>query len=50
VNARRLLPLAHETLVFDNSGREPALMFEMRFGRVLSKIDKMPVWAQSLVD
>jgi predicted ABC-type ATPase len=49
-NARHVLQLVHQGLVFDNSGAEPRLVFEMRGGRVLSLTDQIPEWAAALLE
>jgi predicted ABC-type ATPase len=49
-NASHVLQLVHQGLVFDNSGAEPRPVFEMRGGRLLSLIDKIPEWAAALLE
>jgi predicted ABC-type ATPase len=48
-NAAFILPLVHQGLVFDNSGAEPRPVFEIRHGRVVSRTDEVPEWAQNLL-
>ena len=49
-NAKRVLRLVHEALVFDNSGTEPKPIFEMRGSQVLIIADEIPAWAATLLD
>jgi predicted ABC-type ATPase len=48
-NARQVLRIVHQGLVFDNSGAEPRPVFEMRRGRLLSRSDEVPAWAAALL-
>ena len=50
LNAKRVLRIVHQGLVFDNSGAEPKPVFEMRMGRVLSMADEIPAWAATLLE
>ena len=47
-NARPVLRIVHQGLVFDNSGAEPRPVFEMRKGRLLKMADEIPTWAATL--
>jgi predicted ABC-type ATPase len=47
-NARQLLPIVHQALVFDNSGAEPRPVFEMRKGQILNTADEIPTSATAL--
>jgi predicted ABC-type ATPase len=49
-NASRALRIVHEGLVFDNSGSQPRLIFEMRAGQVLHIADEIPAWAAALLE
>ena len=49
-NARRLVPIVHQALVFDNSGAEPRPVFEMPQGQLLSTADEIPTWATTLLE
>ena len=49
-NARRLVPIVHQALDFDNSGAEPRPVFEMRQGQLLSTADEIPTWATTLLE
>jgi predicted ABC-type ATPase len=48
-NARQLLPIIDQALVFDNSGAEPRPVFEMRKGQILNTADEIPIWATALL-
>ena len=48
-NARRLLRIVDQALVFDNSSAEPKRLLEMRHGQVLDRSDEMPDWATGLL-
>ena len=48
-NARQLVPIVHQALVFDNSGAEPLPVFEMRMGQLLDTADVIPTWAVMLL-
>ena len=49
-NARQLVPIVHQALVFDNSGAEPRPVFEMRKGQLLNTADEIPTWATTLLE
>jgi len=49
-NLKQIIKITSETLVYDNSGAEPALMIELRGGIVVSEISEMPSWARSLLE
>jgi predicted ABC-type ATPase len=49
-NARYLVRIVHQALAFDNSGAEPALVFEMRSGKVLTVSARLPQWAAALLE
>jgi predicted ABC-type ATPase len=49
-NARRLIPIVHQALVFDNSGAEPRPVFEMRRGQLRNADDEIPTWATTLLE
>jgi predicted ABC-type ATPase len=48
-NAREMLRIVHEALVYDNSSTEPRSVFEMREGRVSHMADEIPSWAVALL-
>lgn len=48
--ARRILPLVHEALVYDNSREEPKHILTMRMGKVANIASEMPAWAAMLVE
>jgi predicted ABC-type ATPase len=43
-NARHLLEIVHQALVFDNSGAEPRPVFVMRKGQLLNTTQEIPAW------
>ena len=49
-NARQLVAVVHQALVFDNSGAEPRPVFEMRKGQLLNTADEIPTWATTLLE
>jgi predicted ABC-type ATPase len=49
VNAEKMLRVAHQSLVFDNSGKAPVLLFEAREGIILRMERNLPAWAVGLV-
>ncbi len=49
-NAKRVLRIVHEALVFDNSGSQPKQIFEMRAGRVVHIANEIPPWAAALLE
>lgn len=49
-NARHVLQIVHQALVFDNSGAEPRPVFVMRKGQLLSAVHEIPTWATALLD
>ena len=49
-NARQVLRLVHQGLVFDNSGAEPRPVFERRTGRLLRMANEIPAWASTLLE
>ena len=49
-NARPVLRIVHQALVFDNSGAEPRRVFEMRKGQLLDIADEIPPWAGALLE
>jgi predicted ABC-type ATPase len=49
-NLKQIIKITSETLVYDNSGTEPALMIEFRGGIVVSEISDIPSWARSLLE
>jgi predicted ABC-type ATPase len=49
-NARQVLQIVHQALVFDNSGAEPRPVFEMRRGQLLKTADEIPTWATALLE
>jgi predicted ABC-type ATPase len=48
-NARQVLQIVHQALVFDNSGAEPRPVFEVRRGQSLPTVHEIPTWAASLL-
>ncbi|HTU45751.1 MAG TPA: AAA family ATPase [Bryobacteraceae bacterium] len=48
-NAKKVLSLVHETIIYDNSGPEPTLIVEIRSGRVVTKASELPLWASELI-
>jgi predicted ABC-type ATPase len=49
-NARQLLRIVNQGLVFDNSGAELRPVFEVRKGRILKMADEIPAWAAILLE
>jgi predicted ABC-type ATPase len=49
-NARGVLRIVHQGLVFDNSGAEPRPVFEMRKGGLFNWADEIPAWAATLLE
>lgn len=49
-NARQLVRIVHQALVFDNSGAEPRPVFEIRKGQLLTTADEIPTWATRLLE
>ena len=49
-NAKQLLTIMDEAFVYDNSGPEPKLIFELRAGRLSSKSSYIPEWARGLLE
>lgn len=45
-NLRRVVDLADESILYDNSGPEPRLIAEIRAGKVVSISGELPDWAQ----
>lgn len=47
-NLKQVMHVASETLIYDNSGPEPALILEIRSGQVVSRASDIPPWACNL--
>lgn len=49
-NVKQLVTIVDEAFVYDNSGPEPKLIFELRTGRLWSKSSYLPDWARGLLE
>ena len=49
VNARRVLRVVHEALVFDNTGEKPELVLELREGHVISRAETLRKWVLGIL-
>lgn len=49
-NARHVLQIVHQALIFDNSGAEPRSVFDMRNGQLFNTADEIPNWATALLE
>lgn len=48
--AKQLFTIVDETMVYDNSGLEPKLIFDLRAGCLLIKSSYVPDWARGLFE
>jgi predicted ABC-type ATPase len=49
-NLQQLVKIVNEALIYDNSGPEPKLIFEIRSGEVGKKANDLPRWARNLLE
>ena len=49
VNARRVLRVVHEALVFDNTGEKPELVLELREGHAISRAETLRNWVLGIL-
>jgi predicted ABC-type ATPase len=49
-NLKQVVNIVNEALIYDNSGPEPKLLFEVRSGSVFSKAAEQPPWARDLLE
>lgn len=47
---KQIISLVHEAIIYDNSGPEPRLILEIRYGRAVSKVSELPRWARELLE